>query len=54
MTLLGHRNWWAPAPLRQLHARLGLREAPAVPVAVVPLPAALALPVVVREPAEAA
>lgn len=54
MTLLGHRNWWAPAPLRQLHARLGLREAPAVPVTVVPLPATLALPVVVREPAEAA
>jgi RND superfamily putative drug exporter len=29
MTLLGDRNWWAPAPLRRLHARLGLHEAPA-------------------------
>jgi RND superfamily putative drug exporter len=26
MTLLGDRNWWAPAPLRRLHARFGLRE----------------------------
>jgi RND superfamily putative drug exporter len=26
MTLLGDWNWWAPAPLRRLHARLGLRE----------------------------
>jgi RND superfamily putative drug exporter len=26
MTLLGEWNWWAPAPLRRLHARLGLRE----------------------------
>jgi len=26
MTLLGERNWWAPAPLRRLHARLGVRE----------------------------
>jgi RND superfamily putative drug exporter len=28
MTLLGDWNWWAPAPLRRLHARLGLREEP--------------------------
>jgi RND superfamily putative drug exporter len=28
MTLLGRWNWWAPAPLRRLHARLGLREHP--------------------------
>jgi putative drug exporter of the RND superfamily len=27
MTLLGEWNWWAPGPLRRLHARLGLREA---------------------------
>ena len=27
MALLGRRNWWAPAPLRRLHARLGLSEA---------------------------
>ena len=24
MTLLGRANWWAPGPLRRLHARLGL------------------------------
>jgi uncharacterized membrane protein YdfJ with MMPL/SSD domain len=27
MGLLGERNWWAPAPLRRLHARVGVREA---------------------------
>ncbi len=26
MELLGSVNWWAPRPLRRLHARLGLRE----------------------------
>ena len=26
MELLGRRNWWAPAPLRRLHARFGLDE----------------------------
>jgi RND superfamily putative drug exporter len=26
MTVLGEWNWWAPAPLRRLHDRLGLRE----------------------------
>ncbi len=26
MALLGHRNWWAPAPLRRLHNRFGLNE----------------------------
>ncbi|GAA4930459.1 MMPL family transporter [Streptomyces coeruleoprunus] len=26
MRLLGHRNWWAPRPLRALHARLGLKD----------------------------
>jgi RND superfamily putative drug exporter len=26
MKLLGARNWWAPRPLRRLHARIGLRE----------------------------
>jgi len=25
---LGERTWWAPRPLRRLHARIGLREAP--------------------------
>jgi putative drug exporter of the RND superfamily len=28
MTLLGDKNWWAPGPLRRLHDRYGLREAP--------------------------
>ena len=27
MELLGRWNWWAPAPLRRLHARFGLSEA---------------------------
>ena len=27
MRLAGQANWWAPAPLRRLHARVGLREA---------------------------
>ena len=29
MTLLGRANWWAPAPLRRVHRRLGLHEASA-------------------------
>ena len=29
MKLMGHWNWWAPAPLARLHGRIGLREAPA-------------------------
>jgi uncharacterized membrane protein YdfJ with MMPL/SSD domain len=29
MALLGNWNWWAPAPLRRLHARIGLSEAAA-------------------------
>jgi RND superfamily putative drug exporter len=33
MTLLGNANWWAPAPLRRLHQRIGLREAPALAAA---------------------
>ena len=31
MTLLGRANWWAPEPLRRLHRRFGLHEAPAHP-----------------------
>ena len=27
MALLGRWNWWAPAPLRRLHGRMGLSEA---------------------------
>jgi putative drug exporter of the RND superfamily len=26
MRLAGQANWWAPAPLRRLHRRVGLRE----------------------------
>jgi putative drug exporter of the RND superfamily len=29
MTLLGDRNWWAPAPLRRLYDRFGINEASA-------------------------
>jgi putative drug exporter of the RND superfamily len=31
MHLLGRYNWWAPAPLRALHRRVGLRESSASP-----------------------
>lgn len=31
MTLLGDANWWAPAPLRRLHARIGLHESGPAP-----------------------
>jgi RND superfamily putative drug exporter len=31
MSLLGERNWWAPAPLRHFHQRFGLHEAPSTP-----------------------
>jgi putative drug exporter of the RND superfamily len=40
MTLLGNANWWAPAPLRRLHTRLGLHEAPAHPASLAGTPAA--------------
>jgi RND superfamily putative drug exporter len=30
MKLMGRWNWWAPAPLARLHARIGLREHPPV------------------------
>jgi len=29
MRLLGHWNWWAPAPLARLHRRIGIGEATA-------------------------
>jgi RND superfamily putative drug exporter len=32
MELLGSRNWWAPRPLRRLHARVGLGEGEAAAV----------------------
>jgi RND superfamily putative drug exporter len=33
MQLFGRANWWAPAPLRALHARFGLSEGGPAPVA---------------------
>ncbi len=32
MRLMGPANWWAPAPLKRLHARIGLAEAHSTPV----------------------
>ena len=32
MELLGKWNWWAPAPLRRLHARIGISEGGAQPL----------------------
>ncbi len=29
MRLAGEANWWAPRPLRRLHDRFGISEAPA-------------------------
>jgi RND superfamily putative drug exporter len=29
MKLLGEWNWWAPAPLKRLHDRIGFSEPPA-------------------------
>ena len=41
MTMFGNRNWWAPAWLKRLHARVGLHENQTLPPLVtgVPLPA---------------
>jgi putative drug exporter of the RND superfamily len=44
MTLLGPANWWAPVPLRRLHQRLGLHEAPAHPASLAGIPVAEAPP----------
>ena len=33
MDLLGHWNWWAPGPLRRLHATIGMRESADPPAA---------------------
>jgi RND superfamily putative drug exporter len=33
MRLAGEANWWAPAPLRRIHERFGLREAVDEPLA---------------------
>ncbi|MEY9966436.1 RND superfamily putative drug exporter [Streptacidiphilus sp. MAP12-16] len=44
MTLFGKLNWWAPAWLRRLHARFGLRENQTLPALAVPTEAAALLP----------
>jgi RND superfamily putative drug exporter len=36
MTLLGKANWWAPAPMRRVYHRFGMREAPAAQPADIP------------------
>ncbi len=36
MSLLGDWNWWAPGPLRRLHAGIGLRETPGAFVPLLP------------------
>jgi RND superfamily putative drug exporter len=36
MTLLGRYNWWAPAPLRRLHKRIGLSDSPTAAVVAQP------------------
>ena len=37
MQLLGAWNWWAPAPLRRLHARLGVSESRPAAAATAPV-----------------
>jgi putative drug exporter of the RND superfamily len=39
MTLVGDLNWWAPGPLRRLHARFGLRESEGAGLVPAPRPA---------------
>jgi len=39
MKLMGHWNWWAPAPLRRLHERFGLHEPATVPPPAAPVAA---------------
>lgn len=43
MTLLGRWNWWAPGPLKRVHARLGLREQPLPEPGPAPAPAPAAI-----------
>ncbi len=46
MTLMGNINWWSPAPLRRLHASIGINEGSR------PIPVALALDLRADIPAE--
>lgn len=49
MTLFGEFNWWAPAPLRRLHRKIGLTEHVVLP----PIPAPDLVPVAVKVQAPA-
>ncbi|MFF7265311.1 MMPL family transporter [Streptomyces sp. NPDC008159] len=40
LSLTGRATWWAPGPLRRLHARFGIREGGPAPAATAPAPAA--------------
>ena len=51
MTLLGKANWWAPAPLRRLYDRFGLREAPTTQPGVPAQPTRTRFPSTTRPPA---
>ncbi|MBX6390356.1 MAG: MMPL family transporter [Frankia sp.] len=38
MRIAGRANWWSPAPLRRLHARIGISDAPSAPAAAASVP----------------
>ena len=48
MKLMGHWNWWAPAPLRRVHERFGLHEPATAPPPVAP--EATGAPAATRQP----
>ena len=53
MQLLGKWNWWAPAPLRRLHAKIGVSDSAALaPATVMATPATPAKSVSAEVPAE--
>ncbi len=54
MRLAGPWNWWAPTPLRRLHARFGLRETPADPAIPFHLPGPARPPVQADLPGDVA
>lgn len=44
LRVAGELNWWAPAPLKRLHARIGLTEGPRPAAIEVPMPQAYSMP----------
>src|SRR6185503_19149185 len=48
LRVAGDLNWWAPRPLKWLHARIGLSEAPAATAIAAPMPPQAAEPETVR------